>query len=300
MMSADQNIRRGIVPPPLDRVLAYGMSGKDVAAAQTLLKENGFFQGSIGGNFLDATRSAVLNFQMTHINEDGKFLDVDGEIYLETWWALHNASGSAQRSFIPAPEQPMFGGESPRGRVLDKLTALYRGGVVEIPDGSNYGPDGSPLRAIVNACGFNHGIYWCLAIQSFVEREANGKAPFGKMHVGCMDFWREAMKWQMAHFKRTYSPIPGDIAIWQYLGKNGRPNGSGHAARVARVSKDGKQMNLFEGNAGNRLKFSKRTIADEPTLLGFVNLYGDATKRPNFETGLIDAPTLAIDYASTR
>lgn len=293
-------IRIAETPPPLKRWLRYGMSGDDVKIVQGILKKNGFFSGSIGGNFLDQTRAALLNFQWSHIDEMGQPLDVDAVVGEQTWWALHNASGSAQRNFIPPAAAPVERvASSARAKLLDVAMSLYKLGVVEIPDGSNYGPAGSPLRRIINACGFSHGIYWCMALQSVVHKEALGEAPFGAMHVGCKAYYEAGEKWGVSFRKETYEPIPGDVAIWLYVNEAGKLNGSGHAARVAAVSEDGKKFNTLEGNIGNRYKFGVRAMS-EPTLFGFVNPVGDHKNRPNFKRGISSAPVIAPTYAQTR
>ena len=297
-------VRAAVTPPPLKRTLRRGDSGEDVTLVQTILQAEGFFTGTPLGNFLGITETAVKHFQGTHIGEDGEFLKVDGEVGKKTWWALHNAHGPAQRSFIPTPEripleivQPSD--PAPRAQFLTFLYALHKKGVQEIPDGSNYGDGVTP---IVNSCGYKYGIYWCLATQSYAWREVFGSPPLGAMHVGCSTFWNEAHALGKAHPKKGYTPIPGDIAIYNYgsgLLSNGRLSGAGHAACVARVSEDGKQFNALEGNIGNRLKHSIRNVS-EGTLVGYVNLFGDEKNPPKFARGITAAPVIAVTLEGSR
>jgi peptidoglycan hydrolase-like protein with peptidoglycan-binding domain len=295
-------IRTAVTPPPLKRNLRRGDSGGDVTLVQSILQAEGYFKGTPLGNFGGITETSLKHFQGTHIGEDGEFLKADGEVGPKTWWSLHNAHGSAQRSFIPADDRPDVVAESDqldRLRFLEFLYALHRKGVQEIPDGSNYG-DG--VTAIVNACGFKSGIYWCLAAQSYAYREVFGQPPLGAMHVQCSTFWNEAHALGKAHPKKGYTPIPGDIAIYNYVAgllSNGRLSGAGHAACVARVSEDGKQFNALEGNIGNRFKHSIRNVS-EGTLVGYVNLYGDEASPPKFARGVTTAPVIAVTLAESR
>jgi hypothetical protein len=292
-------IRTYVAPPALARDLKRGDSGDDVKGVQTILQKEGFFKGTPLGNFGPVTETAVKHFQGTHIGEDGKFLKVDGEVGPKTWWALYNPHGDAQRNFIPTDEKVVIPDAGPRGKFLAALYALQATGVREIPDGSNYG-DG--VTAICNACGFSYGIYWCLATQSHVWRLAFGTPPLGAMHVHCSTFWNEAKKLGKAHPKKGYTPIPGDIAIYNYnggLNSSGRLEGSGHAAGVVRVSTSGSQFNAIEGNVGNRLKHSIRNVSDG-VLVGFVNLFGDDANPPQFVRGVTEAPVVELSLVGSR
>jgi peptidoglycan hydrolase-like protein with peptidoglycan-binding domain len=294
-------VRTYVEPPKLGRTLRHGMKGEDVKLVQQILQREGYFNGTPLGNFKGITRDALKHFQGTHIGKDGEFLKADGVVGPITWWALHNPNGSAQRSFIvpPAKATSVQADSTERDNVLRFLYARHRTGVQEVPGGSNYG-DG--VTACVNACGFTYGIYWCLAEQSYAEKEANGKAPLGAMHVHCSTFWNEANKRGMAHPKDGYIPIPGDIAIYNYSGglrSGNRLVGAGHAARVVRVSETGNSYNMIEGNVGNRLKLSVRNRS-ESTLVGFVNLYHDEENRPHYQTGLSAAPTVVATLADSR
>jgi hypothetical protein len=285
--------------PELKRILSYGDKGEDVKYVQEILTNQGAFIGTGLGNFLSLTEQAVRHFQNTHINEKGEFLDVDGKVGKETWWALHNPNGSAQKSFIDTTEEAEIQESSKRLKVLEFLKKHHASDVHEIPNGSNYG---GKVSAVVNACGFAYGIPWCMAEMSYAEREANGEAPLGAMHVSCYQFWNKAIDEGKAHLKsNSYTPIPGDIAIYAYgsVNRSGKFYSAGHAARVARVSEDGKKFNAYEGNAGNRLKYSIRS-SSESTLVGYVNLYGDESNPPKFKRGITEAPLVTLTLAESR
>ena len=117
--------------------LKYGDTGDDVKILQTILQSQGFFDGKTGGNFLSKTLRAVKYFQQTHIGRDGKFLDVDGIVGPNTWWALENPSGEGQRNFIDA--RIPKGLTSIRQDILGTALHEHAIGVREVPDGSNWG-----------------------------------------------------------------------------------------------------------------------------------------------------------------
>ncbi len=58
----------------------------------------GFGQLVVNGHFDEVTEDAVSYFQMTHVDENGEPLDVDGQVGPNTWWALYNPSGELQRN----------------------------------------------------------------------------------------------------------------------------------------------------------------------------------------------------------
>lgn len=284
-------------PPPLKRLLLFGKSGPDVKELQELLQTQGFFKGSPKGNFRELTKEAVQLFQNTHIDRNGLFLIPDGVVGPKTWFALHNPSGSVQKSFIELKEPKTIYDSETRLLVLSELQMLYEKGVKEIPDGSNWG-DG--VTTIIEGCGISYGIPWCLALQSYVDKKAYGEAPLGKMHVHCSSFWNEALKWGRAFRKGDYRPIPGDIAIYNYRDSFAKLlKGAGHATRVVGVSEDGRSHNAIEGNAGNRMKHSLRRES-EKSLVGYVNLFKDEENPPEFAPSLVHGAPSTLTLADTR
>ncbi len=77
--------------PVLNRILKWGIKGKDVEALQTALNAQGFNAGKVDGDFEDDTEKAVRRFQQK------AGLTVDGEVWTETWKAL----GGQTQSSIP-------------------------------------------------------------------------------------------------------------------------------------------------------------------------------------------------------
>jgi len=281
-------------PPSLPRILSYGKRGGDVKRVQELLDAQGYFKGTPRGNFLDLTKSAVQAFQHAHLDGTGQYLYPDGVVGPKTWWALHNPSGDAQRSFITptAPKEI----EDGRREILQWFAEMHQQGIREIPDGSNNGDGVSP---IIKATGIGPHP-WCMSIQSYGEKKVFGEAPFQKMHAHVGNFWNEASKWGRAFRKEDYEPIPGDIAIWNYRNARAKTlRGAGHAARVATVSNRGEVFNTFGGNEGNRLKFGLRRTR-EASLVGFVNLFRDEENPPEFTKGVVHAPKFLLTERSSR
>lgn len=71
-------------PAPTALLLKLGVKGDEVTKLQNRLKELGYYEGNISGNFLGHTRNAVKAFQKQNA------LDVDGVVGEETWNALFN------------------------------------------------------------------------------------------------------------------------------------------------------------------------------------------------------------------
>jgi murein L,D-transpeptidase YcbB/YkuD len=86
--------------------LKFGNKGPEVASLVKLLTKHGCTPRpavtSSAPRFGRAVENMVLYFQMTHQGPDGKWLGVDGVVGKDSWWALKNATGQAQRSFLEA------------------------------------------------------------------------------------------------------------------------------------------------------------------------------------------------------
>lgn len=269
------------------KTLRYGDTGEDVKVLQSLLQAQGFFNGYVGGNFKTKTRAAVHYFQQTHIGKDGEFLKVDGIVGPNTWWALYNPAGAAQRNNIKG--DIISGLSDSREKLLVTAIGEHKKGVAEDPDGANWG-DGVTkyLTGIGPAPWCNFYVSWCY-------HETFGEWPQGKRHGHCMTFWNEAKKLGNAKTKDKYKPVPGDIFIMLYKNSSGRYTGSGHTGIV--LSRLGDTFNTVEGNAGNRVKVGKRYMS-QSTLVGFINLFGNDS--PNFEQKLFTAESVDSSFSGTR
>lgn len=265
------------------KTLRYGDTGESVKDLQRILKSQGYFDGAIGGNFLQLTKAAVVHFQQTHQGENGGFLSPDGIVGPKTWWALKNPSGVAQRSFLGQGYLP-HGISGARKTVLEFAYKAYAQNIREIPDGSNKG-DG--VDQIIQGFG---PAPWCCLFVSWVWKEALGYYPLGKQHAHCATFWKEAEKHRFV--KGSREPIPGDLFIMIYNGQSG----PGHTGIVTNVEPGGQRFNTLEGNTGNRLKHGQRSI-NQGTLVGFINLFGT---HPTFEHKLLTTAALDSSMAGTR
>jgi hypothetical protein len=79
----------------------------------------------------------VLYFQMTHLGPDGKWLDVDGVVGPDTWWALKHSTGEHQRSFLEVGILKGIAGK--RLQILE--TAVKERGVREDQGRANRGEE---------------------------------------------------------------------------------------------------------------------------------------------------------------
>jgi len=77
------------------KTLKHGERGAEVKTVQRLLKERGFFNAYVGGNFLERTEAAVKAFQAANKGPDGSDLEVDGIVGKNTWWALESTPAEA-------------------------------------------------------------------------------------------------------------------------------------------------------------------------------------------------------------
>lgn len=260
------------------KVLSKGIHHKDVVLLKRILRNSGFWTGANKEYFGSLTDDAVRYFQSTHIDEDGKFLVVDGEVGPKTWWALFNASGDSQRNGIEAPQGGEFDdryGTLSRDRqvFLDKAFKLHRDGTKEIPDGSNTGDGVTKLL-----CGFPPSP-WCCLMVSWLYRETTGEHPLGRTKAHVQTFWKEAKSLGMT-MSRDSAPAPGDLLVW------GFPGGSGHISVIVAMSPSGKTLNTIGGNEGNRVKLGVRKPYEERHLLGYIRLFDDAPS--NFQRRLIE------------
>lgn len=71
---------------PLFPILLSGATGAAVAEAQKLLKNQGYYQGQIDGDFGMMTRDAIVAFQRANS------LTIDGKVGAQTWQKLQELS----------------------------------------------------------------------------------------------------------------------------------------------------------------------------------------------------------------
>jgi len=273
-------------------LIERGASGPEVKRIQEMLKGQGwYFDGDPRGNFGPLTEDAVEDFQFTHLNEKGLWLESDGVVGPETMWALENPDGDAQKSFLNATIPNGIGGA--RLKTLKTALKYWQRGVHESPSGANSG-DG--VDQFVR--GYNKPP-WCALFVSHVDLEANGSYAIGKREAGTANMLRKAREQGIFLPKGEYDPIPGDWFIMQNKRKDGTYKGTGHVGFVLRVSADGRVYQTVEGNCGNRVKCGERLVSSSK-LEGWIRRYSDTQRPPSYVRGLAERFSKGVSGASTR
>jgi peptidoglycan hydrolase-like protein with peptidoglycan-binding domain len=280
-------------PSAGDRFVKLGDRGDSVVEVQSILVAQGFLTGEVSGTFDAATRDAVSYFQQSHLGRDGEFLEVDGVVGPNSWWALRHPVGAPQRSNIPA--EPTEGGVPkiiPKGltplRVEQLKIVVAEHGVKEVPNGSNWGPG-------VKKYGGIKGKPWCCWFWSWGNKQVFGSYTLGGKLGRCMTAWNRANDRGMAHEKGDYIPIPGDGFVMLYRNGNGKFNGRGHIGYVLRTKvEDGKAtvINTVEGNSANRVKIGRRKLSSKD-IVGFINPFPPEEQPTGWETGVVQGAKTA-------
>lgn len=262
-------------------LLRLGSSGPDVKVVQNILLQHGFGFGQLvaNGRFDEITEDAVSYFQMTHIDQGGEPLEVDGVVGRDTWWALENPSGEMQRNDYEGTIPDGIVGV--RAAVLRQALDEHALGVCEEPDGTNWG-DG------VVKYGGQPGWAWCCLFASWCEKQVLGEYPLGAKMASCYQAWQAAKALGLT----KPDPVPGDQFIMLYTNSAGQLTGTGHTGFVLAVSEDGQWINTVEGNAGNRVKIGKRPVSQ---MYGFIDLCGDADQLGDWGRGLVGTTSTAND-----
>ena len=269
-------------------MLKHGSRDPHVKLWQSLLRSQGCYNGRIDGFFGSQTTSGTRYFQMTHLDPDGVFLEVDGLVGPKTWWAGENPSGDAQRSHI----QPRIPDGLPAARKKLLIVALqaHADGVCEQPDGSNWGGGVTKiLEGEDPAIWDSYFIWWCWKV-------AFGQVLWGKRQEQCTAAWKVAKAQGMALTKKKYSPIPGDFFVMLYKNQHGNYTGSGHSGIILSVAPDNETFNTIEGNVGNRVKVGIRHLS-QPCLVGFINPYGDDTEDITYDKVLLTGAATSSGFA---
>lgn len=261
--------------------LKRGATGHDVMLLQQMLQSQGFFNAVTGGNFLDQTYAAVVHFQQTHQDRFGEWLEPDGVVGPETWWALAHPSGQPQRSNLAqADTDPQADRNDNRIRLLRWAETEHSKGIKEIPDGSNWSPR---IAQYLAQGGVKVAAPWCAAFVCCASWEALGRCVFGHM-AHCESIYNVCKK----NGSLTKTPYPGHAFIMLH------GDGTGHMGLVYRISGDGTRINTIEGNCGNRVKLGERALS---SFAGFIDLVQEKV-RPVFPVGLVSA--VSTDHAADR
>lgn len=212
----------------------------------------------VNGIFDDQTVSAVKLFQTRHADVAGTPLKADGKIGPITWAVLFGAVNMPVNHEAPS-------------QLLMKTLAVAASqiGVIEIPPGSNRGPQVDVyLRTVgLNPVGQHYSwcaafVYWCFQQSS---NELNlPKNPLVKT-AGCLEHWRRATCTKITKQAAIKDPSllkPGVIFIIDH------GNGAGHTGLVE--SSQGGLLTTIEGNTNQQLssngygvfRLNRRKIGD--------------------------------------
>lgn len=127
--NSDDDVKEDITESTIiDTKLSYGDTGEDVKDIQRRLKELGYFDGAIGGNYLSRTKSAVAAFQLANgLQVDGICDKVTyGKLFSENAESVHTDDRPAyakEMDWFKSDIQKIF----PKGltvRVVDVDTGL--------------------------------------------------------------------------------------------------------------------------------------------------------------------------------
>jgi hypothetical protein len=253
----------------------------NVRLLQTILSRQGYYLKKINGVFTKETRDAVVLWQQTHQDARGRWLAVDGIVGPATWWSLQNPALSTRKEGY---DRVMAGAglEHPdRLRLIKLLVAERAANVAEDPDGSNYG-DGVTkyLKGVGPA-------YWCAFFLMWGHKESCGKYPYGKRVGLVKTIWEDALAHGDAFTPDNYFPCPGDEMVLLYRNSKGELTGTGHIELVVAAAPKKEAFNTVGGNVGNRVKICLRDT-DQPSLMGFINRWGDHNNQPAYTRGLLE------------
>lgn len=243
--------------------LLLGMAHPDVRELIERLRAAGYWTATqTPTEITPDVETQILEFQRTHLGPDGRFLTVDGVVGDATRWALAHPDGDAQRSNIRATIPRGLGPQ--RTRILEVALQEHARGVVEVPNGSNRGPDID--KYLPQWAKTQPGPAWCCFFYSWVVRSALEAWPLGQQIGSCRNARQRAGALGLYAPKALHPerPIPGDAFVMD------RGGGHGHIGFVLRLSEDRKRINTVEGNCGNRVKIGLRELGD-PELVGFID-----------------------------
>ena len=226
--------------------LIIGMSGTAVGELhQMLLEANEQIDaGELRTQtFGPSTKSAVLDFQSSHVDPKGRPLGQDGVVGPVTLASLKNPREPVER-FTADGWRIDLNECRPQERVVVE-TAVSQIGVKEDPPGSNRGPK---IDLYTGKEWF--GSPWCMLWISYCWKYADGGSPFGKLASAYkIKSWGEA--------KGRILPAnelarPGDIGVIM------RAQGRGHVALISGKEVPGEKLFAIEGNCGNACRATVR------------------------------------------
>lgn len=226
--------------------LAVGATGKEVGELHQLLVEAGESIAAderLSQTFGPSTKSAVLDFQSSHVDPQGRPLGQDGVVGPITLASLKNPREPVQR-FTAAGWRLDLNDCRPQERRVVEL-ATNEIGTQEAPPGSNRGPKVD----LYNGEDYL-GAPWCANFCSWAWRYADGGSPFGKLASAYkIKSWGE----EKGRILPTNELArPGDIGVIM------RAEGRGHVELVVGKELPGLPLVLAGGNVGNAVRGTVR------------------------------------------
>jgi hypothetical protein len=204
-----------------------------VSAIQEQLNKRGFGPIDVDGDFGTHTESAIKEFQSLSRDSNGHPLVMDGQIGPISWAVLF-----AQPVGGPPPE---FNQPGLFTKAIEIASSQV--GVLEVPPGSNRGPD---VEKYLKSAGCSPGdpwcasfVYWCFSEAAKAEGITNPLVRTG----GCMTHWAETKGKKITQNEAMNNPSlikPGFIFIIDH------GNWKGHTGFVKSVANG--YIGTIEGN----------------------------------------------------
>lgn len=226
--------------------LILGSSGQDVGDLHQLLLEAGeqVDAGELrSAVFGPSTKTAVLDFQSSHVDPKGRPLAQDGIVGPITLASLKNPREPVE-SFIAQGWRGELTKAPNHEAMAACAVAIAEVGTKEDPPGSNRG------TRVDMYCGKDWlGSPWCMLFISFCWNRAPNGSPFGTLASAL-----KIKNWGAQHGKLLSADdavLPGDIGIIL------RAQGRGHVGLATSTEWDGK-VSFVEGNNGNACRATVR------------------------------------------
>jgi hypothetical protein len=226
--------------------LIIGMSGTAVGELHQFLLEAGerIDPGELHTQtFGPSTKTAVLDFQSSHVDPKGHPLTQDGVVGPVTLASLKNPREPVERFTAAGWRYDLNECRAQERIVVEK--AVGEIGTKEDPPGSNRGPKVD----LYNGPDYL-GAPWCANFVSYMWRYADGGSPFGKLASAY-----KIKSWGEAHgciLPATELARPGDIGVIM------RAQGRGHVEMVVGKELPGASLILCGGNVGNAVRGTVR------------------------------------------
>jgi hypothetical protein len=229
--------------------LIIGMTGAAVGELHQMLLEAGEHvdAGELRTQtFGPSTKTAVLDFQSSHVDPKGHPLTQDGVVGPVTLASLKNPREPVERFTADGWRIDMNECRTQERLVVEHAVGAI--GTKENPPGSNRGPKVD----LYNGPEYL-GAPWCANFVSYMWKYTEGGSPFGKLASAYkIKSWGEANNKLLG---TSESARPGDIGVIM------RAQGRGHVELVIGIETPGEKLRLVGGNVGNAVRGTVRERA---------------------------------------